>query len=84
MAKEYAKSFYKSKEWIKCRNSYITFVHGLCERCGKPGKIVHHKKKITPMNIIMSQRLHLTMIILNIFVWIVITRSTSLKEKRKV
>ena len=51
MAKEYSKSFYKSKEWIKCRNSYITFVHGLCECCGKPGKIVHHKKKITPMNI---------------------------------
>lgn len=51
MAKEYAKAFYHSKAWIKCKNSYIKSVHGLCERCGEPGYIVHHKKYITPNNI---------------------------------
>ena len=51
MAKEYAKAFYNSAAWIKCKNSYIKSVHGLCERCGEPGYIVHHKKYITPKNI---------------------------------
>ena len=56
MAKEYAESFYQSKQWKDCRESYIYSVHGLCERCKdkgtlKPGKIVHHKEYITPENI---------------------------------
>lgn len=51
MAKEYARSFYKSTAWIKCKQAYIKSVYGLCERCGKPGYIVHHKKHITPNNI---------------------------------
>ena len=51
MAKEFAKSFYKSKEWNKCRKAYIESVYGLCERCGKPGYIVHHKTVLTPENI---------------------------------
>jgi 5-methylcytosine-specific restriction enzyme A len=51
MAKDYAKQFYNSTAWKKCRAGYIKSVHGLCERCGKPGWIVHHKKYITPENI---------------------------------
>lgn len=51
MAKEFAKWFYNSKAWIECRAAYIISVFGLCERCGKPGHIVHHKKKLTPQNI---------------------------------
>lgn len=56
MAKEYAKSFYKSKAWLSCREGFINSKHGLCERCkskGKyvAGKIVHHKTYITPENI---------------------------------
>ena len=51
MAKEYAKKFYNSKAWIDCKTAYIKSVFGLCERCGKPGYIVHHKKYITPQNI---------------------------------
>lgn len=49
--KEYAKQFYKSKEWRKCRAAFFTYRHGLCERCNGPGKIVHHKVYITPDNI---------------------------------
>lgn len=53
---EYSESFYKSTIWQSCRESYIKSVGGLCERCYKkgiytPGKIVHHKKYITPENI---------------------------------
>lgn len=54
--KEFAKKFYKSKTWKKCRASYISkrrmIDGGLCEICGKRlGYIVHHKKALTPENI---------------------------------
>lgn len=49
--KPYAKKFYKSSAWLKCRASYILLRHGLCERCEGVGKIVHHKVYITPTNI---------------------------------
>lgn len=51
MAKEWAKAFYKSKAWQQCRDGYIKSVFGLCERCGKPGYIVHHKTHLTSSNI---------------------------------
>lgn len=51
IAKEYAKKFYKSSAWKKCRDSYFAYRHGLCERCSNPGKIVHHKEYITPESI---------------------------------
>jgi 5-methylcytosine-specific restriction enzyme A len=56
MAKEYAQKFYKSKAWIKCRESYIASVYGMCEECLRRGQlnqgwIVHHKNPITPRNI---------------------------------
>ncbi len=54
--KEYARAFYKSRAWLKCRDSYIKSVGGLCERCLAdglivPGYIVHHKCYLTPENI---------------------------------
>ena len=56
MAKKWAESFYKSKEWKECRKAYIASVDGLCERClekgiVKPGYIVHHIEHLTPENI---------------------------------
>ena len=51
MAKDWAKAFYKSAAWQKCRSAYIQSVFGLCEKCGRPGWIVHHKEKLTPVNI---------------------------------
>lgn len=51
MAKEWAKSFYRSKAWRHCRQSYINKVFGLCERCKQPGKILHHKVYLNPENI---------------------------------
>ena len=56
MAKPFAKKFYNSKEWINCRTSYISTVHGLCEHCLErgdhvPGYIVDHIEALTPENI---------------------------------
>ena len=49
--KPWARRFYKSKAWKECRRAYFISQHGLCERCGGPGKIVHHKVWLTPDNI---------------------------------
>ena len=54
--RDFAESFYKSKAWQHCRNSYAQSRHGLCERCMSrglysPGVIVHHKIHLTPDNI---------------------------------
>lgn len=51
MAREFAKEFYNSREWKKCRAGYKSSVNYLCERCDQPGVIVHHKKTLTPKNI---------------------------------
>ena len=46
-----AKKFYWSSAWKKCRASYIQSVFGLCERCSKPGSIVHHTEYIDHTNV---------------------------------
>lgn len=56
MAREFAKAFYNSKQWRRCRTAYIAHRRaidgGLCESCHEaPGYIVHHKIELTPENI---------------------------------
>ena len=56
MAKEWAKGFYNSSRWIKCRQSFIDqrimIDVGMCQECHKvPGEIVHHKIILTDENI---------------------------------
>jgi len=56
MAKEFARSFYSSKQWQDCRNGYARSVGFLCENClrrgiYKPGEIVHHRIEIDPITI---------------------------------
>ena len=56
MAQEWARGFYKSDKWLRCRNAYIQqrimTDGGLCEEChDKPGYIVHHKVILTANNI---------------------------------
>ena len=56
MAKEFAKAFYNSKQWKRCRAAYIAhrvlIDGGMCESChDEPGYIVHHKTELTPDNI---------------------------------
>ncbi len=46
------KNFYKnSKAWKAARWECILRCHGLCQRCGKTGKEVHHKIPLTLDNI---------------------------------
>ena len=54
--KDWAKKFYKSQAWLKCRNAYIRkrvgIDGGLCEECKDDlGFIVHHKEHLTPENV---------------------------------
>lgn len=49
--KPFAKKFYRSAAWQRIRKQKIIMVHGLCERCSEPGKIVHHKVLLTAQNI---------------------------------
>ena len=52
----FAKAFYGSVAWQRCRDAYASSVGGLCERCLRrglynPGEIVHHTTELTPENI---------------------------------
>lgn len=54
--REFAKTFYKSQAWKKCRESYAKSQGYICETCAKkglytPGEIVHHIVELTPQNI---------------------------------
>ncbi|AFK87427.1 MULTISPECIES: HNH endonuclease signature motif containing protein [Thermoanaerobacterium] len=49
--KPWAEKFYKSRAWQEVRQAYFIYRHGICERCGRPGEIVHHKEYLTPLNI---------------------------------
>ena len=56
MARDFAKTFYASSEWLKCRAAYLQSVGGLCEECLKlglftPAVIVHHKIHLNRDNI---------------------------------
>ena len=41
-------AFYHSKAWKRARAAYLDNVDGICERCGRPAAIVHHRRYITP------------------------------------
>lgn len=49
--KEWAKAFYLGKAWKQCKRTYMKSQNYLCERCGEPAKICHHKVWLTPYNI---------------------------------
>lgn len=56
MAKDYARGFYKSRAWQRCRAAFIgereAIDGGLCQHCGcKRGYIVDHIVEIDPDNI---------------------------------
>lgn len=56
MARDFAKSFYKSAAWQRCRDGFIAYRRsidgGVCQRChDQPGYIVHHKIYLSPANL---------------------------------
>lgn len=42
---------YDSRKWRRIRKSYLESKHYICERCGQPATICHHKIYLTPENI---------------------------------
>ena len=56
MDRGFARVFYSSGAWRRCRALYSQKVGGLCEECLKkglivPGTEVHHKIHLTPENV---------------------------------
>lgn len=51
MARQFAKSFYNSKEWEQVRTSVLMRDSYLCTKCGRPASEVHHIKHLSPNNI---------------------------------
>lgn len=54
--RDFAKGFYKSQAWKRCRAAYARSVGGLCERCRergiiRAGEIVHHRIHVEPETI---------------------------------
>lgn len=49
--KVWAKSFYLSAAWEHTRASYLVSQDYICERCGEPAKVVHHRKWLNEKNI---------------------------------
>jgi len=52
MAKDWAKKFYQSKQWIQARDYMMHKFHYICQKCKeRPAEIVHHKIWLNPSNI---------------------------------
>lgn len=43
---------YDSKKWLRLRKAYMESRHYICERCGRPATICHHKVYLTAENIL--------------------------------
>lgn len=53
---EAQQAFYKTQAWVKCRDTYLASVGGLCEKCKehgliRPAEVVHHKIHINVYNL---------------------------------
>ena len=52
MAKEWAKKFYQSTNWIRTRDYIMAKHHYICQKCHeRPAEIVHHIIWLNPGNI---------------------------------
>lgn len=45
------KPFYDSKKWRSVSAAYMSSKNYMCERCGKPASICHHKKWLNSSNV---------------------------------
>lgn len=51
MAKDYSRAFYNGAKWKRTQAAFMASKNYVCERCGSPAKIVHHKTYLNPGNI---------------------------------
>lgn len=49
--KAWAVRFYNSDDWKDTRETFLQSKDYICERCGEPAKIAHHKIWLTEKNI---------------------------------
>lgn len=49
--KQWAQKFYLSQNWKDTSAAYLASQNNICERCGEPAKICHHKTYLTRENI---------------------------------
>ncbi len=78
MAKDFAKQFYRSKEWQKARTTALMRDHYMCQICKvNPAEEVHHTIELTPRNINDPD------ITLNIDRLVSVCRECHFKEHRK-
>lgn len=49
--KEFARAFYKSAAWQRVSKLYMQRHNYICERCGEPAAICHHRIYLNPGNI---------------------------------
>ena len=42
--------FYKTRAWKECSRGYMQSKNYVCERCGQPASICHHKKWLNNQN----------------------------------
>lgn len=50
MSKGDLAAFCKSKRWRRCRNAYMQSRNYICERCGAPAVICHHRDYLNDGN----------------------------------
>ena len=44
-----ADALYQSEKWHRTKNAYLTSKHYICERCGAPAVIVHHREHLNAL-----------------------------------
>ena len=44
-------AFYHTKAWRRLSRAFLLSRNYICERCGRPAEIAHHREHITPGNI---------------------------------
>jgi 5-methylcytosine-specific restriction endonuclease McrA len=44
-------AFYHSRPWRRLSRAFLLSRNYICERCGRPAEIAHHKKHLTAANV---------------------------------
>ena len=45
------RQFYHSSAWAKLARAFLLSRNYICERCGAPAEIAHHRRYLTPANV---------------------------------
>lgn len=45
------REFYRSRQWQRLSRAFLLSRNYICERCGAPAEIAHHRRYLTPANV---------------------------------